>query len=155
MRKPHLLGACTLALAMMLPTGCKKYEDGPLMSLRSKKGRIANTWLAESVLKNGVDSTMYFAAAGSELVMEKDGSVTATIYRTNGVQSDTTNSEGRWELHEKNEVFALILTDLKTSEVDTNWWYITRLKEKEFWLRDDDKDGDGNYDEEIRLTSKE
>ena len=135
-------------------TACKKYEDGPGLSFRSKKKRIANTWKALSFHKNGVDSTMYYISEGSELNLEEDGTVSLTIYQNLG-NPDTVNAEGRWELHEKDKAFALILTDLKTNEVDTTAWWIARLKEKEFWLREDDNDGDGNFDEELRLVPKE
>lgn len=105
-----------------------------------------------NLFKNGVDSTMYYAVEGTWVELDKSGNAVTMIIQSNGVVTDTTNSEGRWELHEKNSVFALILTDLLTNEVDTNFWWITRLKEKEFWLEEKDKDNDGNPDEEIRLV---
>ena len=142
-----------LAVFMLFCTiSCKKYEEGPLISFRSKKSRIANKWKVANVFKNGVDSTSYYAAEGSWADMDKDGNADVTVIQSNGTLSDTTNSEGRWELHEKNTVFALILTDLLTNVVDTNTWFITRLKEKEFWLEEKDKDNDGNPDEELRLV---
>lgn len=123
-----------------------------MISLRSKKARIANTWVVDKVMKNGVDSTSYYAGEGTVITMDKDGNASATVIQSYGFYSDTSNGEGRWELHENNTVLALILTDLKTNDVDTNWWYITKLKEKELWLEDIDKDKDGNLDEEIQLS---
>lgn len=34
-------------------TSCGKYEEGPKLSLRSKKGRLAGDWLLQSVEVNG------------------------------------------------------------------------------------------------------
>lgn len=142
-----------LAVFLLFCTiSCKKYEEGPLISLRSKKSRIANKWKVANLFKNGVDSTKYYAAEGTWIELGKDGDAVIMLIQSNGIVSDTTNSEGRWELHEKNTVIALILTDLLTNEVDTNFWWITRLKEKEFWFEEKDKDNDGNPDEEIRLV---
>ena len=33
-----------IVLFAFLPTSCKKYQDGPYISLRSKEGRLINTW---------------------------------------------------------------------------------------------------------------
>ena len=137
---------------LLCTVSCKKYEEGPIISFRSKKSRIANKWKVSAVFKNGMDSTSYYAAAGSWVDMDKNGNADVMVIQSNGTISDTTNSEGRWELHEKNTVFALILTDLLTNDVDTSSWLITRLKEKEFWLEEKDKDNDGNPDEEIHLV---
>jgi len=148
--KKHLIAL--MALLFLCAPACKKYEEGPLLSLRSKKSRIANKWKVDKLLKNGVDSTMYYTAEGTWAEMDKDGNASVMVIQYNGITTDTSNGEGRWELHEKNEAFALILTDLQTNEVDTSVWWITRLKEKEFWLEEKDKDNDGNPEEELRLV---
>ncbi len=88
---------------------------------------------------------MYYAVQGTKLVMDKEGNASGTQIRTNGIANDTTNFDGHWELHEKNTIFALILTDLATNEIDTNWWEIKKLKEDEFWLWDEDSSGDTEY----------
>ena len=132
--------------------GCKKYSEGPGISLRSKKARIENTWVIESAVLGGIDSTSFYAVEGTEFTFGKDGSASGTQIRTNGVLFDTTIYEGYWELHEKDEVFALILTDKATAEIDTNWWWIRKLKNKEFWLEDEGNKGwDSQY---LKLAKK-
>ena len=36
---------------------CGKYDDGPKLSLASKKGRFAGTWKVDKYLRDGVDKT--------------------------------------------------------------------------------------------------
>ena len=43
-----------MVIAVLLLAGCK-YEDGPAISLRSKKARAANTWQIDKAFENGVD----------------------------------------------------------------------------------------------------
>jgi len=43
-----------LSLLLMMATACKKYEEGPLISLRTKEKRLCQTWNLEEVSKNGV-----------------------------------------------------------------------------------------------------
>jgi len=57
-----------LFLSSSLYIGCKKYEEGPAMSLRSKKGRVANKWKVDAYLKNGTDMISdYRMATASEI----------------------------------------------------------------------------------------
>ncbi|HNF72960.1 MAG TPA: hypothetical protein PLP34_11115, partial [Chitinophagaceae bacterium] len=53
-----------LALLMMSGmTACRKYEEGPNISLRTKKARITNNWKYESAQVNGVEVSLdpYYA----------------------------------------------------------------------------------------------
>ena len=141
-----------VGLTVSLLTACKKYDEGPGISFRSKKARIENTWVIEQALLGGVDSTQYYAVEGTEFSFNKGGDATGIQIRTNGIYFDTTNYTGNWELHEKNEAFALILTDAITQEIDTNWWWIRRLKNQEFWL---EEEGSSNSQSEyIKLKQK-
>lgn len=45
---------------MLIPEGCKKYEDGPWLSCRTKKHRLLGGWGLKTFYVNGVDSTFYF-----------------------------------------------------------------------------------------------
>lgn len=45
---------------LLLFFGCKKYDEGPLLSLRTKTARVTGTWEVEYLGINGTDSTQIF-----------------------------------------------------------------------------------------------
>ena len=102
-------------------TGCKKYEEGPALSLRSKTARVANTWKVESFTINGVDNTSSLTSINYTETFDKDGN-----YSYN---SSAGTGSGKWEFQSDNE-------QIKRSGVSgqsTETLYILRLKEREFW----------------------
>ncbi len=46
-----------LVFTCILLSSCKKYEDGPLVSIRSKTDRLSNFWMVDSYTVDGEDST--------------------------------------------------------------------------------------------------
>ena len=116
-------------------TGCKKYEDGPALSLRSKTARVANTWKVQSYTINGVDYTSSLTSINYTETYDKDGNYSY-------VSSAGTGS-GKWEFQSDKE-------QIKRSGVSgqsTQTLYILRLKEREFWYYH----LDGNDRHEIHL----
>jgi len=99
---------------------CKKYEEGPLISLRTKTARVANDWKLNKAEQDGVDITANYPSA--EQTFTKDGKYTASI---NGL-----SYAGTWEFDSKKENI-LIKIDGST---DQSKFKIIRLKEKELWL---------------------
>ena len=67
-------------------SGCK-YEDGPGLSLRSKKSRIAATWEYKKVMYNSDDETALHI--GDTWEMKKDGNFTDLW--------DGYSDPGKWE----------------------------------------------------------
>jgi hypothetical protein len=61
-------------------TGCGKYEEGPSVSLRTKKARVVGTWEIEKVMENGVDITTDIRAviASESIEFKKDETFTAS-----------------------------------------------------------------------------
>lgn len=51
-----------IALAIIFIAGCKKYPDGPLLSLHSKEKRIIGIWSVDYFSIDGYDSTSYLQA---------------------------------------------------------------------------------------------
>ncbi len=102
-------------------TGCKKYEEGPALSLRSKTARVANTWKVELFTINGIDNTSALTSINYSETYDKDGN-----YSYN---SSIGTGSGKWEFQSNKE-------QIKRSGVSgqsTETLYILRLKEKEFW----------------------
>lgn len=121
-----ILGAITFS-------ACNKYEDGPKLSLRTKKARLAGDWLIESYTSKGIDSTASFLAylgANFKFIIEKDGKYS--------IQGNSTDA-GTWKLGEdKDDV--MFLSNVAGAKEDS--YRILRLKNKELWLKHTESNGD-------------
>jgi hypothetical protein len=122
-----------------LTTSCKKYDEGPAISFRSKKARVVNKWKAEKVMENGKDVTSDYQGVTWEF---KDDN--KFYFNFLGILPIT----GKWEFN--NDKSKIILTyDITNEKSELE---ILRLKEKSMWLKLNDKDDNGNpVTTEIRL----
>ena len=109
---------------------CGKYEEGPKISLRSKKARLCGDWTLEKYTYDGVDMTS--SIGGTVMVdIEKDGGYKSTF---NG----NVTEEGKWELGEdKDDVF---MTSNDTGAVKESY-RILKLKNKEMVLKHTESTG--------------
>ena len=108
---------------------CKKYDEGPLVSLRSKSERIANDWRIEKAIDNGNDVSGDFDKY--QISLSKDGDAYLTAhYRFLGVEYDYTTS-GKWRFENNSEK---LVVDYEDDSADAAY-FILRLKEKELWVR--------------------
>jgi hypothetical protein len=127
MKKQIFRLAALLMLTAVVITGCKKYEEGPSISLLSKKSRLAGDWKIEQVLVNGSDQTSaYNLLAGSNYVMSisKDGT-----YKVTGNWTD----DGTWKFSsDKTQLISKSNTAGSTENTTT----ITKLKSKELWTKE-------------------
>lgn len=133
-----------LAIPLLILGGCGKYEDGPAISLRSKEARVCNTWQVSSAMQNGVDKTSDFNAAfaGYLLDIRKDETYTLSY---SPFSIGQVNDQGRWEF--TSDKMEIRFTD---SDGDVSQYQILRLKEKEFWVRFTDDNGEW----EVHLVPK-
>ncbi len=116
-----------LAFTVVIPA-CKKYEEGPGISLRTKKERLANVWKYESVTaSDGLEHTDEFEAR--VITIKND-----FTYSTS--DQEQTVIEGMWQFGEKKK--SIILSN-HSGIVDE--WLILRLTEKEFWVIDEGEYG--------------
>lgn len=92
----HMLPLLMLALLFIAAPACKKYEEGPAVSLRTKNARVANEWQLEKSLRNGVDQTEAFKAAYADFreTYTKDGNWT---YSYTDASSNLISGAGEWE----------------------------------------------------------
>ena len=121
--KRSLILMSVLALAV----GCATYPDGPVLSLKSKEARVANTWkVSKATNKDGEDNTDSFD--GYRYTFSEDGTAIADF--------GAVQLTGTWELRDDDEIFHL---DVKAAagilSIDREF-YINRLTEDEFWLQD-------------------
>ncbi len=108
--------------ALGLTSSCK-YEEGPFISLRSKKERVANTWKIEKQIDEDGNTTQ--PNNNTKWTFTKDGKV-----KINGTEY------GKWEFGDNKETFILII-GIASNNSETEFT-ILKLKEKEFWLEEDD-----------------
>jgi hypothetical protein len=104
---------------LLLLNSCKKYEEGPSISLRSKTERVANTWKIENYKINGTDFT--------SLVSEY--TETFTKSGTYSYSWGLASGWGNWSFqNDKTEI------KLNGSEAHTSrTLFIKKLEEKSFW----------------------
>jgi hypothetical protein len=116
-----------LAVALVFGSTSCKYEEGPALSLRTKKARIAGEWTIEKF----VDADGTVDNDGGDLVytFEKDG--------TGKISSSSLTNDivFKWELIDSKEKIKVEI-DGFSSEEST----ILRLTNKEMWIKDSDND---------------
>lgn len=100
-------------------TGCKKYPDGPGLSLRSKTERVSNTWKVENYKINGSDFTSLVSNYTETFTKEGNYSYSWGILSGNS----------GWAFQNKNMEIKLNGNDYNTSRT----LFILKLEEKNFW----------------------
>jgi hypothetical protein len=111
-----------LVMAVVLAAGfnsCKKYEDGPMLSFRSKKARLVNVWVIEKVMSDGVDVTSNYP---EDYTLEFKDDETFLL-TTNNLEFD-----GSWKFSD--DKTNVLLTPTKTGIEEK--YFIKKLKNKEF-----------------------
>lgn len=149
MKKVHLLA---LSLIVIF-SACKKYEEGPRFSFRSKEERLSNSWVISKVFEsaNGgskTDKTSDYHTRYSNfvLVCDKENHYSTTF---NSFSTIPANEVGRYHFgSEKN----IIIFDYQSGNDDTmeGKWTILRLKEDELWM--ETVDSNTNVTVEVHFT---
>ena len=112
---------------------CNTFPDGPIISIKSKSARIANTWkVTKATDSDGADKTSSFD--NYTYIFEEDG--TAQVTYT--IASINFKLNGTWELLEDDTVFHLNVQDGTTLIKINQEFIINRLTQDEFWLADKD-----------------
>lgn len=130
-----LLTLVTL-FTQFISTSCKKYPDGPTISLRSRAERVANTWKIENYKINSTDFTSL--VSGYNETFTKKGAY-SYIW---GILSGS----GTWKFQNKDTEIKLSGNDSHSSRT----LYILKLEENSFWYYT----MDGNDKHEYHLVSK-
>ena len=110
-----------ISLVLFTFSSCKKYPNGPSISLRSRAERVANNWKMEKVTINGTDFTSAYTGINYSETYDKSGNYSYS--------SSTGSGSGKWEFQNSDK-------EIKRSGVksqSTVTMIILRLKEKSFW----------------------
>lgn len=123
---------------MLLFSSCKKYEDGPFLSLSKPENRIRGIWELSSVYKNGNKST---SETPSE-VESPDGTwelyKSKTVLISYYIGTSCYKSDGSWKF--KNDKKEVEMTFTSRYSVYTRTYKILRLTHKEMKLLYTDED---------------
>lgn len=114
-------------LAVVLVFSSCKYEEGPKVSLKTKKARIAGTWKVKTVFINGTELSDMSQFSGT-VTYEKDGK---GKYSLGGLTFDFD-----WEFSDSKEELITKYTMLGVTVEDKV--EILRLTSKEFWVKEVD-----------------
>ncbi|GAB4298668.1 MAG: hypothetical protein Kow0068_22470 [Marinilabiliales bacterium] len=124
MRKLVYVSALLITAALLI-SSCGKYEEGPKISLLSKKARLCKIWVPETIIINGY--TLPTDSAGLydyQIAFEKDGSLSETY--------GTITINGTWEFSgDVNIITTYSLAGVSSSETHE----ILKLKNDELWLK--------------------
>ena len=137
----RLFALFCIITSVLLLTECKKYPEGPSISFRSKKERIANTWKLSKYYENSVDLTSNFNTVYTKFsfVTTKNGDYTITRELYSLVN---TTESGTWTLSSNKKTFNLFPTSITIGAVpNASSWQILKLYENEMWLRNIDSSG--------------
>lgn len=117
-------------------SSCRKYEEGPNISLRTKKARITNNWRYESAQVDGVEvsSDPYFAK--QKHYFYRDGKYIQTII--DPITQEARNLQGNWVLYDNDKKIAVTVKIPPANKDSTNNYSILKLFEKQMWLRTTD-----------------
>lgn len=136
MRKLTLsIVSLTSALVILSLFSCKKYPDGPLLSLKSKEKRIMRTWVLDKYYRNGSDETGTIHITSLTETFSNNKAYSRSYTDKNGkLQID----DGQWSFDSKKETVDLsgpssIDLSPNTSSVSSSRLYIQRLTSEEFW----------------------
>jgi len=128
--------------ALLFSTSCTKYEEGPILSLKTKKSRVANTWVVDKAYENDEDVTDNFDQY--ELYTTSDGDATLNASYSIGDFTFEFESDGTWDFQDKKEN---IYFDYEDDAADEKY-QILKLTENELYLRE------SGGDLELQLKSK-
>jgi hypothetical protein len=124
-------------------TGCKQYDDGPLLSLYSIEKRIEGSWIFDQVIYGGNDSTEHYLFQQLSFVNMKntDGGVVVwyhNLYATTWTPNLTQG--GIWTFLSDRDSIRLAIVDVTTGDTTATRWKINRLAFTDFWIERTIKD---------------
>lgn len=140
MKTRKLVYPILLVLIVFSFSYCKKYEEGPTISVVPKNQRVANAWTLEAKFKNGTEQQVSDVERKSTLTLTADGKAEGKY--TDG--SFSYSGDGTWEFSEDKEEITIIITysGFGMSGTDNKTYKILKLKSNELWLEYIDGDGD-------------
>lgn len=127
-----------ISALLLLLASCGKYEEGPNISFRSKKARIANDWVLDEMYINGELQNLSAESRSIIYSLTKDGKIKTQV----SFLGQLLEATGNWEFYDnKEELKTSITYTFLISYTDVKIFKILRLKEKELWLERTEQNG--------------
>jgi hypothetical protein len=127
----RILTLCLSACIFLVITGCRKYTDGPTISLMTKKSRLCNDWTLNFAQKNGNDITNKTETV--KLIIEKDGTYSMSRVMNALGQFQGSYTNGIWIFDEAKTKFILF----ENGSVDpTSTFTIRELRSKSLTIEE-------------------
>ncbi len=132
--KKALKGMLIIVIATVFITGCKKYDEGGLIS-KAEKRLTASTWKLDKYLRNGNDETSQLRISSFTEKFSESETLTRSYTDKDG---DAFSETGTWSFDNDKQqikltgVGSIELTD-ETSTVSTSDYNIVKLIEDELW----------------------
>ena len=123
--------ATTAIVSLLAVSSCGKYEEGPGVSLLTKKARLTGVWDVKEYISGNTTTT---DNSDDTFEFVKDGSFI--------IKSGSTSTEGTWEFTSDKEKLktAFSYTIGSTTYTSTDESTIIRLTNTELWTKDSDGD---------------
>ncbi len=114
-------------------SSCRKYEEGPNVSLRTKKARITNNWKYESAQVNGNEVSLDPFYAKQKHYFYRDGKYIQTII--DPVTLEARNLQGNWVLYDNDRKIAITVKIPPANLDSTTNYSILKLKVASQFIR--------------------
>lgn len=128
-RKTSML--CLIIAALFISTfetGCKRYENGPVISFKSRSARVENTWQANLFSRNDLDETHLYEYIHMTFT---ETQLTWTVKLKDVNEIVMTAS---WELASLDRQIKLSNITPEITGRDLLYFDISKLKDDELWL---------------------
>jgi hypothetical protein len=144
---------CAASLMMVATYSCKKGENDPFLSLKSRDARIVGEWTLESQESTSTSTTSFDGDTYTSLTTTKfDGTVYTSTETADGETNTNTFSYSYKVNIMKDGTYELTtVADGNTSKTTGSWWWTSDAKKKTRIAFDDDLD---SYEIDM-LKSKE
>jgi len=121
----------TIILISISPS-CKKYEEGPALSFRSKKERLENNWKYEKIIVNEEEQVLDSDDEKFRLKLDKEGLAIKEIANASGPASFV----GTWEFADHKEILKTTFnySYFGNPVEEITEYTIVKLNNKDLWL---------------------
>ena len=119
MKNLKIMAIAVFVASIGIVSSCSKYEDGPKLTLRTKKARLVGKWELKEYVDE--DGNTHEATDSEHMTLQRDGDHTIV---DNGY-----SYSGKWDLSNDKKHLKISLTPASTVSMK-----IYRLTNKELWL---------------------
>ncbi len=132
-RISFFLLAVILLFSSAYLSGCKKYEDGPVIAFQSRETRVINDWKAFLISKNDIDIKTDFEYVHMSF---RENGVFEWFYKLTGNPTEYKfeGKDPRWELATLDEQIKITYLDESVGDDRLLYFDIKRLASDELWI---------------------